>query len=76
MSTLVLKAVLKVINNSSIKNSFNFTYKLQKYDVKDMLPVMFVIIQYGLHWRVADTYSFSWNTLYQTFIKLSNYGII
>jgi len=74
---LLIQAIINTVKNSSICNSFNNTYKKQKYQLNDILPVILLILKNGYAWRFNEYLKINihWNTIYKVFKKLSDNNI-
>lgn len=71
----IINAIIKNINNSqNIKKHFDFSYKSQKHELKDLLNEIIKIIKYALPWREID--KFSYNTVYSVYKTLIKFKIL
>tara|TARA_B110000977_G_scaffold14025_1_gene17501 strand:- start:52 stop:858 length:807 start_codon:yes stop_codon:yes gene_type:complete len=73
--SIVIKLLIKEINNiKDFKKTFNYHYKSQKYDIRDILIDIFYVLKTGIPWRALRS-RINWNTVYKTYVKLNKYGI-
>ena len=48
MESLLFETIIKKVNKSNLRKSFNFTYQTQKYILDDMLPIILTVIKTGI----------------------------
>ena len=70
----LIDAITRHVKRSKYKKYFNFTYKCQKYELKDKLIEIMNIIRYGIPWRVSSKIPYS--TLYSTYKRLLKFNIL
>jgi hypothetical protein len=73
MDKLLIKAIKREVNNSHLKNNFNFTYHTQKYSLEKILNGIFEVLKNGYVWR--NLKGIYWNTIYKAFCKLNRINL-
>jgi transposase len=78
---LIIDSIIGYIETKKrLKRRFNYTYKTQKYDLKNILPIILFVLKQGISWRsVSELYKANgihWNTIYKTYVKLVDEDIL
>ena len=79
MESLLFKIIIKQVNKSNFRKSFDFTYQTQKYRLDDMLPIILTVIKTGISWKKASLLKCCMcnpSTVYRVFKKLCQKHII
>lgn len=72
---IIIKLLIKVIkDNKELYKSFNYSNRLQKYDLKDYLKDILYVLKTGIGWRDLRSH-INWNSVYKVYIKLNKNGI-
>lgn len=81
LDSLLIKCITDKINKTSLKDSFNFSYHTQIYELKDIIGHILFILKTGNSWKTLDTLklndykSIKGTTVYACFRKINSYNI-
>ena len=72
---IIIKLLVKEVkNNKELYKSFDFSNKLQKYDIKLYLTDILYVLKTGVSWRDLRS-NICWNSIYKVYIKLNKHKI-
>ena len=78
-SNTINEIINYVHNNPKICKYFNGTYKSQKYDLNQLLPIIIYVLKNNISWRnVSDLKicgNIHWNTVYKMHCKLIKFNV-